>query len=74
MKIKVIIHEEDGGYWAEVPSMPGCFTQGDTHEELMFNIREAIEGWLLVDTEMRMKEKVKEEKEYQNINLQEIVV
>jgi len=31
MKIKVVIHEaEEGGYWAEVPSIPGCATQGDT--------------------------------------------
>ncbi len=31
----------------EVPSLPGCFTQADTLEELKANIREAIEGWLL---------------------------
>lgn len=50
MKIKVIIHEaEEGGYWAEVPSIPGCATQGDTFEELLQNLYEAIEGCLSVD-------------------------
>ena len=44
MKIKVIVHEaEEGGYWAEVPSLPGCFTQADTWQELIKNIYEAIE-------------------------------
>ena len=50
MKIKVIIHEaEEGGYWAEVPSIPGCATQGETFEELLKNIYEAVEGCLSVD-------------------------
>lgn len=50
MKIKVIIHEaEDEGYWAEVPAIPGCATQGDTFEELLQNLYEAIEGCLAVD-------------------------
>jgi predicted RNase H-like HicB family nuclease len=50
MKIKVVIHEaEEGGYWAEVPAIPGCATQGDTLEELMGNLREAIEGCLAVE-------------------------
>ncbi|MCL1464853.1 type II toxin-antitoxin system HicB family antitoxin [Argonema galeatum] len=52
MKIKVIIHEaEEGGYWAEVPSIPGCATQGETFEELLQNFYEAIEGCLSVDIE-----------------------
>jgi predicted RNase H-like HicB family nuclease len=47
MKIRVVVHEaEEGGYWAEVPALPGCATQGDTMEELMANLREAIEGCL----------------------------
>lgn len=50
MKLKVIIHEaEEGGYWAEVPGIPGCATQGDTFEELLVNIYEAVEGCLSVD-------------------------
>jgi len=48
MILKAVIHEaEEGGFWAEVPSLPGCFTQGETLKELEANIHEAIEGWLL---------------------------
>lgn len=50
MKLKVVIHEaEEGGYWAEVPAIPGCATQGETFEELLKNIYEAVEGCLSVD-------------------------
>ena len=50
MKLKVIIHEaEEGGYWAEVPSIPGCATQGETFDELLKNIYEAVEGCLSID-------------------------
>ncbi len=50
MKLKVIIHpDEAGGYWAEVPSIPGCATQGETIEELIVNLYEAVEGCLAVD-------------------------
>jgi predicted RNase H-like HicB family nuclease len=52
MKIKVAVHEaEEGGFWAEVPSIPGCATQGDTFEELLHNLFEAVEGCLSVDVE-----------------------
>lgn len=52
MKIKVVIHDaEEGGFWAEVPSIPGCATQGETFEELLTNLYEAIEGCLSVDIE-----------------------
>ena len=51
MKVKAIIHEaEEGGFWAEVPALPGCVTQGETEEEVTSNLREAIELWLSVDT------------------------
>ena len=50
MKIKVIVHEaEEGGYWAEVPAIPGCATQGDTFDELLKNLYDAVEGCLSVD-------------------------
>lgn len=53
-KPTLIIHEaEEGGYWAEVPSLPGCATQGETLDELLRNVREAAEGTL--STEVRMK-------------------
>ena len=52
MKLKVVIHEaEEGGYWAEVPSIPGCATQGDSFDELLSNIYEAVEGCLSVDAQ-----------------------
>jgi predicted RNase H-like HicB family nuclease len=52
MKIKVIIHEaEEGGYWAEVPAIPGCATQGDTMLELIQNLYEAVEACLEAKTE-----------------------
>lgn len=44
MEYTVLIHEaEEGGYWAEVPALPGCFSQGETIEETIRNIKEAIE-------------------------------
>lgn len=50
MKIKAVIHKaEEGGYWAEVPAIPGCVTQGETWEELLKNIYEAVEGCLSVE-------------------------
>jgi len=50
VKLKVIVHEaEDGGFWAEVPSIPGCVTQGETFDELLGNLYEAVEGCLAVD-------------------------
>jgi predicted RNase H-like HicB family nuclease len=50
MKVKVVIHEaEEGGYWAEVPAIPGCATQGETFAELLRNLYEAVEGCLSVD-------------------------
>lgn len=50
MKIRVVVHEaEEGGYWAEVPAIPGCASQGENMEELLENIREAIEGCLSID-------------------------
>jgi len=52
MRVKVVIHEaEEGGYWAEVPAVPGCATQGETFEELRSNIQEAIEACLLAGPE-----------------------
>ena len=43
----MIIHKaEEGGYWVEVPALPGCFSQGETVEEALKNVREAIEAHL----------------------------
>jgi predicted RNase H-like HicB family nuclease len=37
---------EDGGWVAEVPSLPGCISQGDTREEVIENVRDAIDTWI----------------------------
>lgn len=67
MKIKVVVHQaEEGGFWAEVPAIPGCATQGETFEELLANLYEAVEGCLSVD--------VQEPKQTSNDKVLEIVV
>ncbi len=49
MKIRAIVHPaEEGGYWAEVPGLPGCITEGDTIEEVIINLKDAMVGWLEV--------------------------
>jgi len=64
MKLKVVVHEaEEGGFWAEVPAIPGCFTQGETWDELLNNIYEAVEGCLAVqvdDIDLKPEDKVLE--------------
>jgi predicted RNase H-like HicB family nuclease len=48
MKVSVVVQEaEEGGFWAEVPAIPGCATQGETMDELLANVREAVAGCLL---------------------------
>ena len=50
MNLKVIVHRaEEGGYWAEVPAIPGCVSQGNSLDELRSNILEAIDGCLSVE-------------------------
>jgi predicted RNase H-like HicB family nuclease len=47
MKLNVVIHRaEEGGYWAEIPALPGCFSQAETMDEMLLNIKEAAEAWL----------------------------
>ena len=56
MKIKIIVHEaEEGGFWAEVPALPGCVSQGESFAELLPNLYEAIEGCLSVDIDPAMQ-------------------
>ena len=51
MKVRAIIQgAEEGGFWAEVPALPGCVSQGEAEEEVTSNLREAAELWLSVDT------------------------
>jgi predicted RNase H-like HicB family nuclease len=52
MHVKIIVHEaEEGGFWGEVPALPGCASQGDTVDELLANLREAVGGWLEADVD-----------------------
>ena len=52
MKLQALIHPaEEGGFWAEVPALPGCVSEGETWNETLANIREAAEGWLEVSDE-----------------------
>ena len=52
MKLKVLVHPaEEGGYWAEIPALPGCVSEGDTLDQTLANIREAAEGWLEVSAD-----------------------
>lgn len=47
MRFTVVFEqEEDGGYVVSVPALPGCVSQGDTHEEALANIKEAIAGYV----------------------------
>ncbi len=56
MNIKAIIHPaEEGGYWAEVPELVGCITEGDTMEEVMANLKDVIVGWLDVANNRKVK-------------------
>jgi predicted RNase H-like HicB family nuclease len=67
VKLKVIVHDaEEGGYWAEVPAVPGCVTEGDTWEELLKNLYDAIEGCLSVE--------VKDQTHDENAKILEIAV
>lgn len=48
MEYTVVLHPaEEGGYWVEVPALSGCYSQGETVEEAMVNVREAIESHLM---------------------------
>ncbi len=54
MKIRAVIHPaEEGGYWAEVPALPGCITEGDNLDEVTKNLQDAIEGWLSVANRLK---------------------
>ena len=56
----VIVEDETGGYVAFVPALPGCHTQGDTLNELMANVKEAVELYLETLTEEERKDILKQ--------------
>lgn len=48
MDYTILIHQaEEGGFWSEVPALPGCFPQGESIDETLLNAKEAIEAYLL---------------------------
>lgn len=59
MQLRVVLEPSDeGGYTVFVPSLPGCISEGNTREEALHNIREAIELYLEpVDDDMEFSEK-----------------
>ena len=57
MKLEIVVHRaEEGGFWAEVPTIPGCATQGETYDELLRNLTDAIEGCVSVDIQPERSE------------------
>ena len=57
MKLKALIYRaEEGGYWAKVPGIPGCVSQGETLDEVRANILDALQGCLEVGEEMALQE------------------
>ena len=47
MKMKVMVHQaEEGGFWVEVPALKGCVSEGETYEETLHNIKEALELYM----------------------------
>ncbi len=48
MEYTILIHQaEEGGFWSEVPALPGCYSQGETIDQTLQNIKEAIESHLI---------------------------
>jgi predicted RNase H-like HicB family nuclease len=61
MQVKVVVHEaEEGGFWAEVPALPGCVSQGETMDEVLAHIREAIQAWLATEPPVESGEELNE--------------
>ena len=53
---RIVIHEaEEGGYWGEVPAMPGCVSEGETVEACRANVMEAARGCMAAYVEMAME-------------------
>ncbi|MDD1731560.1 MAG: hypothetical protein CG440_843 [Methanosaeta sp. NSM2] len=48
MEYTILVHQaEEGGFWSEVPALPGCYSQGETIDETLQNTKEAIESYLI---------------------------
>lgn len=59
----IVRPEEEGGFSAEVPALPGCFTEGETLEELRDNLREAADGWLKAHQDLASADLFREARE-----------
>ena len=52
MEYTILIHQaEEGGFWSEVPALPGCYSQGETIDQTLQNTKEAIESQLIAQKE-----------------------
>ncbi len=60
MKYKVVLHESDEGFSISCPGLPGCWSQGDTEQEAIENIRDAIREYLVATSEPLKGEDVRE--------------
>jgi predicted RNase H-like HicB family nuclease len=57
MKYRIALHKSEEGYSVSVPGLPGCWSQGDTEQEAVENIRDAIREYLaVVEEQLRGKE------------------
>ncbi|RQW76889.1 MAG: type II toxin-antitoxin system HicB family antitoxin [Methanothrix sp.] len=61
MDYTILIHQaEEGGFWSEVPALPGCYSQGETIDETLENTKEAIEAHLQALKEDQVKAPIEE--------------
>ena len=60
-KVSIVIEKDDHGYYAYAPELEGCQTQGETIDEIMANIKEAIELYLETLSEEEIKEATSKE-------------
>ncbi len=57
MQYKAVVHRaEEGGYWAEVPELPGLVTEAETLDGLLDALNEAVAGWLEADAKRSNRE------------------
>lgn len=60
MRIKAVIWQEDGVWCGSVPALPGCHTWGESYEQLLEMIEDAIQGWLEVASQQEELEPEKQ--------------
>ena len=60
MKYKVVLHRTEEGISVSVPGLPGCWSEGDTEEEALENIRDAISGYLAALEDQIRSQEVRE--------------